>query len=235
MNLSKLSTVTAVVVSVVTVACWISQAEAEHGGSRAKPPAAPHPKAGGGKAHAPHPKAKAPAKAKVGKATAAQKKKAQKNATKAKHDEKKKDAHKKVEKKGAQGRNDEEGSRDRQEEEGSRDRQEGREEVAGCPCTTLFGRGNDLSPARCPSQASSGRPRLRRAPSQRDRTCRVGPQPSRRLAQRRPKRAFELAAVGVRRDDGRGQGEPGRNPQSPRRRDRRQSRPCPSRRRSGDW
>ena len=99
MKVSKLSMVTAVVLSVVTVALGIGQAEAEHGGGRPKAPPAPHPKAGAGKAHTPHPKAKAQAKANAGAAKTAQKKKAQKEPTKKNHDEKKQVAHKKEEKK----------------------------------------------------------------------------------------------------------------------------------------
>jgi outer membrane biosynthesis protein TonB len=99
MKVSKLSMVTAVVLSVVTVALGIGQAEAEHGGGRPKAPAAPHPKAAAPKAHVPHPKVKAQAKAKVGAAKTAQKKKAQTEPTKKKHDEKKEVAHKKEEKK----------------------------------------------------------------------------------------------------------------------------------------
>jgi hypothetical protein len=99
MKMSKLSLVTAVVLSVVTVAFWIGQAEAQHRGGTAKAPVAPHPKAAAGKAHAPLPNAKAQAKAKAGAAKTAQKKKSQTEPTKKKHDEKKEVAHKKEEKK----------------------------------------------------------------------------------------------------------------------------------------
>jgi outer membrane biosynthesis protein TonB len=97
MKVSKLSLVMAVVLSVVTVALGIGQAEAEHGGGRPKAPAAPHPKAAAPKAHAPHPKVKAQVKAKAGAAKTAQKKKAQTEPTKKKHEEKKEVAHKKEE------------------------------------------------------------------------------------------------------------------------------------------
>jgi hypothetical protein len=85
MKVSKLSMLTAVVLSVVTVASWIGQAEAQHRGG--KPAAAPRPKAGpppgAGKMHPPQPKAKAKAqpKANGGMAKAAQKKKAQRDST----------------------------------------------------------------------------------------------------------------------------------------------------------
>ena len=99
----KVSMVTVVVLLTVTLAFWIGQAEAQHRGGGAKPPAAHPPKAAArppaGKMHPPQPKGKAQPQLKgVIAKVAAQKKQMQKNSAEPKKKVEKKEHEKKARK-----------------------------------------------------------------------------------------------------------------------------------------
>ena len=121
MKVSKLSILTAVVLSVVTVAFGIGQAEAEHGGGRPRAPAAPHPKAAAPKRSAP-PRGEGAGESKCWGGQDRPKEKGPKRTNQDKPQR---------EKGGRAQEGREESPQGRDEEKGSRSRQEGRQEFPG--------------------------------------------------------------------------------------------------------